>query len=120
MEQGLTQAEDNLMALRSQISNFEIPGFVLDGHAACSTVDPELFFPQEIEISKTKVISKYVNLRAAKEVCGSCPLKVACLEYGLRNHELGIWGGLTESQRDDLRRSKRIRTNRKATTPELW
>lgn len=108
------------MTSRSQVSDFRIPDFVLDGDPSCSTVDPELFFPQEVQISKTKIISKYVNLKAAKEICSTCPLQVACLEYGLRNHELGIWGGLTETQRDGLRKSNRINATRRVPTPELW
>ena len=108
------------MASRSQISDFKIPDFVLDGPASCANVDPELFFPQEVEVTKTKVVGKYVNISAARKICSDCPLKVSCLEYALRNHELGVWGGTTEGQRDSLRKARRIRTYRRPPTPESW
>jgi WhiB family transcriptional regulator, redox-sensing transcriptional regulator len=108
------------MTSRAKLTNFSIPNFVLSGKPSCADVDPELFFPQEIEVTKTKTIGKYVNLKAARQICSTCPLKVACLDYGLRNHEIGIWGGLTETQRDDLRKTNRIKLTRKSATPELW
>ncbi len=38
--------------------------------------------------------------RRAKRVCGECSVRGACLEYALRvNERLGIWGGLTETER---------------------
>lgn len=84
-------------------SYLEIPKFILEGTPACSSVDPELFYPQEIEVTKTKVVSKYINAGAAKKICGDCSLKLKCLEYALNNDEIGIWGGTTEYQRDELK-----------------
>jgi WhiB family redox-sensing transcriptional regulator len=94
-----------------------VPTFVLDGDPACANVDPELFFPQEIEITKLKVISKYEDLAAAKAICNSCPLKTPCLEYALNNSEIGVWGGTTEHQREDLRKQSSIRLARRPYNP---
>jgi WhiB family transcriptional regulator, redox-sensing transcriptional regulator len=99
--------------------NLSVPGFIHNGKAACSEIDPELFFPQEIEIGK-KIVSKYTNLSRAKKVCSECPLVLDCLAYALKNHEIGIWGGTTESQRDSIRRSKKIRTIRRPPSPTHW
>jgi WhiB family transcriptional regulator, redox-sensing transcriptional regulator len=97
------------MSARSNLPSYlQMPKFILDGTPACSNVDPELFYPQEIEVNKTKVISKYTNLAAAKKICSECPLKLKCLEYALNNGEIGVWGGTTEHQRDDLRGRRRI------------
>lgn len=97
----------------------QLPAFIYSGDPACSTVDPELFFPQEIEVTNTKIIHKYTNLSTAKKICASCPLQLSCLEYALRNHEVGVWGGTTESQRDDLRKGRKSLPRRKP-TPLLW
>jgi WhiB family redox-sensing transcriptional regulator len=41
----------------------------------------------------------------AKRICGSCPVRGHCLTHALTNNEQhGIWGGLDEEERDDLRR----------------
>lgn len=49
----------------------------------CHNTDPELFFdetPRRVAI--------------AKSLCGSCPMKAACLEGALSRQEpCGVWGG---------------------------
>ncbi len=100
--------------------NFQIPNFIVDKEPACADVDPELFFPQEVEVAPNKIVSKYSNLAAAKQVCASCPLSLQCLEYALRNTEIGIWGGTTESQRESLRKRRNIQLNRRPPTPSTW
>lgn len=59
----------------------------------------ELFFPE-------KGGANPANVRVAKQVCGPCPVRVECLDYGLEE-KLGIWGGLGEHERRDLRRDRR-------------
>jgi WhiB family redox-sensing transcriptional regulator len=63
----VTYASDNSMA-------FTLP---------CHTADPELFFAEsDLEIS------------LAKSLCGSCPMKAACLEGAQSRQEpCGVWGG---------------------------
>jgi WhiB family redox-sensing transcriptional regulator len=39
-----------------------------------------------------------------KAICATCPVVDACREYGLDEHH-GVWGGLTERERNDLRLS---------------
>lgn len=107
------------MGSSNKVIELGIPSFIREDHAACSDVDPELFFPQEVEISPDKIISRYVNMSAAKQVCNGCPLKMSCLDYSLKNHVLGIWGGLTETQRESLRKSRGMRLNRRTATPDL-
>jgi WhiB family redox-sensing transcriptional regulator len=42
----------------------------------------------------------------AKAVCSSCPVRAECLDYALADPSLvGCWGGTTERERRDLRRS---------------
>jgi WhiB family redox-sensing transcriptional regulator len=45
---------------------------------------------------------------AAKAVCAACPVRDACLEYALRaDIHCGVWGGLSELERRQLRRTRR-------------
>ena len=44
---------------------------------------------------------------AAKSVCAACPVRAECLDYALRVREpFGIWGGLNETERRALERSR--------------
>ena len=69
--------------------------------ALCTQVDSELFFPEK-GMSSTK----------AKKVCNSCPVRTQCAEYAINSPALvhGVWGGLSEQERRDIRRTKGIRT----------
>jgi WhiB family transcriptional regulator, redox-sensing transcriptional regulator len=66
-------------------------------HAACRGIDPELFYPVTDEEAGT-----------AKEICGRCPVRTACLEHALVARERdGVWGGATERERRRLIRQRR-------------
>lgn len=42
--------------------------------------------------------------RQAKALCGQCPVRDECLDFALSaNEAFGIWGGLTEVERRQLR-----------------
>jgi WhiB family redox-sensing transcriptional regulator len=63
----------------------------MDG-ALCAQADPEQWFPNPGEHS-----------RAAKAICGGCPIRERCLEYALAEEiEFGVWGGLTATERAAL------------------
>ena len=58
-------------------------------HAACRGIDPDLFYPVSDE-----------EADPAKEICGLCPVRTACLEHALAGRERdGVWGGATERER---------------------
>ncbi|MER7695947.1 MULTISPECIES: WhiB family transcriptional regulator [unclassified Streptomyces] len=62
--------------------------------ALCAQAGPEFFFP-----------APGSSTREAKQLCNACEGRVACLEYALANDErFGVWGGLSEKERDRLRR----------------
>jgi WhiB family redox-sensing transcriptional regulator len=64
--------------------------------AACRGLDAALFFPTRGEWT-----------RAAREVCGGCPVRAECLEHALdAGEKFGIWGGKTERQRRAMRRAR--------------
>ncbi|MFC9688839.1 WhiB family transcriptional regulator [Kribbella sp. NPDC056951] len=68
--------------------------------AACRDEDPELFFP----IGTTG--PSLLQVAAAKQVCARCPVRPDCLESALESgQDAGIWGGLTELERRELKHS---------------
>jgi WhiB family redox-sensing transcriptional regulator len=67
--------------------------------AACHDAPSDLFYPALAETASARDERE----RAAKRVCMSCGVRVECLEYALdANERLGVWGGMTESERRDL------------------
>jgi WhiB family transcriptional regulator, redox-sensing transcriptional regulator len=65
---------------------------------ACSSADPELFFP----ISESGPSRR--ELSAAKAVCARCQVRRQCLDYALAAGPLhGVWGGTGEEDRRLLR-----------------
>ncbi|MET9364356.1 WhiB family transcriptional regulator [Streptomyces sp. NPDC006632] len=65
--------------------------------ALCAQAGPEFFFP-----------APGSSTREAKQLCGACEQRKACLEYALANDErFGVWGGLSERERLVLQRARR-------------
>jgi WhiB family transcriptional regulator, redox-sensing transcriptional regulator len=65
--------------------------------AACRDYDTDIFFPDSDAAAGP-----------ALEVCASCPVRDACLEFALTtNQPDGIWGGATETERRRMRRRRR-------------
>jgi len=71
-----------------------------DWHARglCSGADPDLFFPSHGNPGTE-----------ARQICGRCAVRRECLEYATAAGELGIWGGLDERERSNLRKKRRRR-----------
>lgn len=70
--------------------------------AACLTEDPELFFP----VGTTG--AAFDQLQKAKAVCRRCPVQQQCLQWALEhNQDAGVWGGLSEDERRNIRRLHR-------------
>lgn len=66
--------------------------------AACLDLTPEekLMFFADDEAEEPS----YQQYRHVQRTCYECPVQVECLRYALENDQkLGVWGGLTESQR---------------------
>jgi WhiB family redox-sensing transcriptional regulator len=70
--------------------------------AACIGEDPELFFP-----IGTSPLAADQAVRA-KAICRSCSVRSACLEWSLVTYQdAGVWGGLDEEERREIRRLRR-------------
>ncbi|MGZ4109289.1 MAG: WhiB family transcriptional regulator [Actinomycetota bacterium] len=70
--------------------------------ARCIGEDPELFFPMGAPRLVTTQTAR------AKAVCRDCPVRIECLEWSLVTaQDAGVWGGLDEEERRELRRQRR-------------
>ncbi|MCN9241580.1 WhiB family transcriptional regulator [Streptomyces sp. RY43-2] len=64
--------------------------------AMCAQTGADFFFPEPGS-----------SVREAKRICELCPIRSACLEYALIHDErFGVWGGLSEKERLQLRRTR--------------
>jgi WhiB family redox-sensing transcriptional regulator len=71
-------------------------GIKKHGEPVCQTTDPEMWFPD--------LGGESYEMRVAKKYCGECPVQRECAIYAITaNEAYGIWGGLTASQRQDVR-----------------
>jgi WhiB family redox-sensing transcriptional regulator len=66
------------------------------GRGLCVGEDPDAFFPSHGDPG-TK----------ARRICGICPVRNDCLAYATEADEHGIWGGLDQDERRNLRRRQR-------------
>lgn len=66
--------------------------------ALCAQTDPDAFFPD-----------KGGSTRDAKAICARCEVREQCLEWALANDvRFGIFGGLSERERRQLKREREV------------
>jgi WhiB family redox-sensing transcriptional regulator len=86
-----------------------LPGPVADIYdwqmeGACRGMDSAFFFHPEGERGPARTRRE----ARAKQVCAECPVVQQCRQHALDVHEpYGIWGGLSESERDAIIRGPR-------------
>lgn len=68
-------------------------------NAKCIGINTELFYPNQEKFSTSE--EHYISSR----ICGGCPVREACLEWGLVHEPYGIWGGTTPFRRRLMRRA---------------
>lgn len=81
------------------------PGAWADS-AACAGHNPEIWFPQLSKAGRHGVWQRN-QLEQAKAICQGCPVREQCLTHAVDNQEAGVWGGMTETERDELRRRRK-------------
>jgi len=75
--------------------------------AACTTHYADLWYPGAGD-----------HAYEAKTICGTCPVRIECLQYALDHTEKwGIWGGLTERERRRLTGGRHNRACRECGNP---
>lgn len=67
--------------------------------AACHGMDPHLFFgPEEGREDRE---TRQLRIANAKAICAGCPVRADCLDFAVKTDpQPGIFGGLTELERD--------------------
>lgn len=64
--------------------------------ARCLGEDPQMWFPASPGATKVS--------RQAVALCRMCEVRIQCLDYALTTGQVyGIWGGLTEQEREQER-----------------
>lgn len=84
----------------TEVQDFRSPAMAWVDEAPCSETDPEDFFGGPHEHAKAA---------RAKAICAGCKVATPCLEYALSvdpAHDWGIWGGTTESERNEIRKER--------------
>lgn len=69
--------------------------------AQCSGIDTDIFYPPQEKFDLVE--ERYIT----EKLCGNCPVKEACLEWGLIHERYGIWGGTTPHRRRFIRKARR-------------
>ena len=69
--------------------------------AACLFTDTESFYPEGAgdALATNKVLVK---------ICNGCPLVSECADYAIHNEQHGFWGGLSPSDRANIRKRRNI------------
>ncbi|SDD08275.1 WhiB family transcriptional regulator [Actinokineospora iranica] len=74
---------------------------------ACRGAPADRFFSPDNERGR----ARDQRIREAKRVCARCPVLTRCRDHALRTAEpYGVWGGLDENERAELRRRGRRRS----------
>lgn len=85
---------------------------------ACMGKSLNIWFPyadkkDENALDKSTFAERYRQARfdtdMAKKICNECPVMVECLNYALHHESYGIWGGLTERERQTMRRIRSVK-----------
>lgn len=99
------------MSLQATLHRIQIDEEPWQLRAACRGPETWLFFPPSHSERKDE---REERESRAKQICGRCPVRVECLDYAIRTREpYGIWGGLTEAERQDLLVSGQERAGRR-------
>ena len=67
----------------------------------CAQVGGDLWFPDRG--------GDGTGVSVAKQICNQCIHRLECAEWGIKYERHGIWGGLSEKQRKQIRRKQRIK-----------
>ncbi len=76
----------------------------------CVGQDVNIWFPVVIfGVNREKRNKLRQSTEKALSFCKSCEVKKECLDYSLEHEPWGIWGGLNELQRAELRKIRGVR-----------
>jgi WhiB family transcriptional regulator, redox-sensing transcriptional regulator len=86
------------MAARSHADLWPVGDRPWVDRAACRDLDTNIWYATRGE-----------SLNLARAICADCPVRRACLDYAIDNHEShGVWGGTSERQRRRIRHQRLV------------
>ena len=65
--------------------------------AACQGTDLTSFYPDDAGVAVG-------TNRVLRKICKGCPILNECADYAITNEQHGFWGGLTPTDRWDIRK----------------
>lgn len=80
---------------------------VVDGTQPCAQADPDAWHPEKGAPSKPATSICNGDGTSARPLC---PFAAVCLQWGLHHERSGIWGGVNENRRRELRQTLGIST----------
>jgi WhiB family transcriptional regulator, redox-sensing transcriptional regulator len=72
----------------------------------CAEVGVEIFFARDSD--DKQYVAHNTTYREAKEICRKCDHQIECAEWGIKNEEFGVWGGLSPQDMKAMRSRRRI------------
>jgi hypothetical protein len=87
-----------------------LPFLTSEDKPACME-NPSLFYdddyqPETVDGTQlTRAGIKSSQDAAVRRVCGDCPFRHPCAEWGIKRERHGWWGGLSPDQRADIRKA---------------
>lgn len=87
--------------------------------AACTSADPEIFFPPRDKVLYTKIAAEAKVYCNGTKTSAPCPVRAECLWYALTDDaQHGIFGGLSHRERNALVRKWQREFSSKMTLKE--
>jgi predicted RecB family nuclease len=84
----------------------------------CQEMGVELFYTVPVKGKKLvknrktdRIYYDYINKKSALDACKRCHMIDECLTWALHKEQYGIWGGVDERDRRELRKKLGIRIN---------
>ncbi len=85
----------------------DMPGFPRDyynidwSRAACAGCDVEAFYEEKAGVAKP------LNI-VLRKICAECPIINECAEFAIKHEMHGFWGGLSPSDRVEIRKRRKL------------
>lgn len=87
-------------------------GVFIAEDGACKGHPTDWWFPLQKTGRSAEVAAIKLNTLQAKSICVSCSQKKECLDYSLEWEPWGIWGGMTEQERAEIRWKEKVNLGR--------
>jgi hypothetical protein len=68
---------------------------------SCAEVGSDLFYPERDD-------TDMVHTKVTISICKVCPHLAECAEWGIQRERYGIWGGISSSDRNRIRKLRGI------------